>query len=194
VVARRHADRVLARTSGGTPTSTRARTSSSSTSTPVAAHASRTPAGRTSRRRPGFRTAGRSPASATATPPMSGSRLRRLALGKADGSDSGRDGGRNLSARHDLLPATAMNSDITPGESARLVASADGAWLTFSAPLRRLIRAVANLHGRRPARAADRGPGVHLGLRPDRDRWPPEPGVHPLDADRAAGRLGPVGR
>jgi dipeptidyl aminopeptidase/acylaminoacyl peptidase len=52
----------------------------------------------------------------------------------ADGSDSGRDGGRNLSACHDLMPATSMNSDITPGEPARLVASADGAWLTFSAP------------------------------------------------------------
>ena len=52
----------------------------------------------------------------------------------ADGSDSGRNGGRNLSARHDLMPATSMNSDITPGEPARLVASADGAWLTFSAP------------------------------------------------------------
>ena len=53
----------------------------------------------------------------------------------ADGSDSGRDGGRNLSARHDLMPATAMNSDITSGEQARLVASADGAWLTFTAPI-----------------------------------------------------------
>ena len=52
----------------------------------------------------------------------------------ADGSDSGRDGGRNLSARHDLMPATSMNSDITIGEPARLVASADGADLTFSAP------------------------------------------------------------
>jgi dipeptidyl aminopeptidase/acylaminoacyl peptidase len=52
----------------------------------------------------------------------------------ADGSDSGRDGGRNLSARHDLMPATSMNSDITPGEPAHLVASADGSWLTFTAP------------------------------------------------------------
>ena len=52
----------------------------------------------------------------------------------ADGSDSGRNGGRNLSARHDLMPATSMNSDIALGEPARLVASADGAWLTFSAP------------------------------------------------------------
>ncbi len=52
----------------------------------------------------------------------------------ADGTDSGRDGGRNLSARHDLMPATSMNSDITPGEAARLVASADGSWLTFPAP------------------------------------------------------------
>ena len=51
-----------------------------------------------------------------------------------DGSDSGRDGGRNLSARYDLMPATSMNSDVTPGENGRLVASADGAWLTFLAP------------------------------------------------------------
>ena len=55
-------------------------------------------------------------------------------LFKDDGSDSGRDGGRNLSARHDLMPDTAMNSDITLDESARLVASSDGAWLTFTAP------------------------------------------------------------
>jgi dipeptidyl aminopeptidase/acylaminoacyl peptidase len=53
----------------------------------------------------------------------------------ADGSDSGRDGGRDLSARHDLMPATGMNSDITQGEPPRLVASADGAWLTFTAPV-----------------------------------------------------------
>jgi len=53
----------------------------------------------------------------------------------ADGSDSGRDGGRNLSARHDLMPATAMNSDITLGEPPRLAASGDGEWLTFTAPL-----------------------------------------------------------
>ncbi len=52
----------------------------------------------------------------------------------ADGSDSGRDGGRDLSAGHDLMPATSMNSDITSGESARLAASADGAWITFTAP------------------------------------------------------------
>jgi dipeptidyl aminopeptidase/acylaminoacyl peptidase len=51
----------------------------------------------------------------------------------ADGP-SGRDGGRNLSGRHDLMPVTAMNSDITIGEQPRLVASADGAWLTFLAP------------------------------------------------------------
>jgi dipeptidyl aminopeptidase/acylaminoacyl peptidase len=52
----------------------------------------------------------------------------------SDGSDSARDGGRNLSARHDLMPATTMNSDITLGEPARLVASADGAWVTITAP------------------------------------------------------------
>ena len=66
-------------------------------------------------------------------PAHAGSRLDAWLLA-ADGSDSGRDGGRNLSARHDLMPATGMNSDITPGEPPRLVASADGAWLTFTAP------------------------------------------------------------
>ena len=53
----------------------------------------------------------------------------------ADGSDAQPDGGRNLSARHDLMPGSGMNSDVTTGETARLAASADGRWLTFSAPV-----------------------------------------------------------
>jgi dipeptidyl aminopeptidase/acylaminoacyl peptidase len=56
-------------------------------------------------------------------------------LFSADGSESARDGGRNLSARHDLMPGTGMGSDITQGEGPRLVASADGASLTFTAPI-----------------------------------------------------------
>jgi dipeptidyl aminopeptidase/acylaminoacyl peptidase len=53
----------------------------------------------------------------------------------ADGSDARADGGRNLSGRHDLMPGSSMNSDITIGEGARLEASTDGRWLTFSAPI-----------------------------------------------------------
>jgi dipeptidyl aminopeptidase/acylaminoacyl peptidase len=53
----------------------------------------------------------------------------------ADGSDARADGGRNLSARHDLMPGSTMNSDITIGEGSRLEASTDGRWLTFTAPI-----------------------------------------------------------
>jgi dipeptidyl aminopeptidase/acylaminoacyl peptidase len=53
----------------------------------------------------------------------------------ADGSAAGPDGGRNLSARHDLMPGSTLNSDLTVGEGARLVASGGGRWLTFTAPL-----------------------------------------------------------
>lgn len=52
----------------------------------------------------------------------------------ADGSDNGPTGGRNLSARHDLMPGSAMNSDLTIGEAARLVVAADGR-LLFTAPV-----------------------------------------------------------
>jgi dipeptidyl aminopeptidase/acylaminoacyl peptidase len=53
----------------------------------------------------------------------------------ADGSDASPDGGRNLSARHDLMPGAAMTSDVTSGEGAALMASRDGRWLLFSAPI-----------------------------------------------------------
>jgi dipeptidyl aminopeptidase/acylaminoacyl peptidase len=53
----------------------------------------------------------------------------------ADGSDaSGRRGGRNLSGRHDLMPGSTITSDIVPNETPRLVPSADGRWITFTAP------------------------------------------------------------
>ncbi|MEA2518528.1 MAG: hypothetical protein QOF49_608, partial [Chloroflexota bacterium] len=53
----------------------------------------------------------------------------------ADGSDVATDsGGRNLTARHDLMLAASMNSDIVPGEPAGLVPSADSRWITFQAP------------------------------------------------------------
>jgi dipeptidyl aminopeptidase/acylaminoacyl peptidase len=52
----------------------------------------------------------------------------------ADGSEATPNGGRNLSGRHDIMPGSGMNSDITPGEGSRLIASADGRWLSFLAP------------------------------------------------------------
>ena len=67
-------------------------------------------------------------------PTNAGSR-NDLWLFAADGSDAGPDAGRNLSARHDLMPASAMNSDVTIGDETRVIPSADGAWLTFSAPI-----------------------------------------------------------
>ena len=54
----------------------------------------------------------------------------------ADGSDAATDhGGRNLTGAHDLMPGASINSDIVPGEAARLVPSADGRFITFLAPI-----------------------------------------------------------
>jgi dipeptidyl aminopeptidase/acylaminoacyl peptidase len=53
----------------------------------------------------------------------------------ADGSDATPTGGRNLSARHDLMPRATATSDVTIGESEPIIASADGQWLHFSAPI-----------------------------------------------------------
>jgi acylaminoacyl-peptidase len=52
-----------------------------------------------------------------------------------DGSDASPSRGRNLSARHDLMPGSGMNSDITRGETSRLWPSPDGKSLTFTAPI-----------------------------------------------------------
>jgi acylaminoacyl-peptidase len=52
----------------------------------------------------------------------------------ADGSDVAGNGGRNLSGARDLMLAASMNSDIVPGEDARLVVSGDGRWISFRAP------------------------------------------------------------
>jgi acylaminoacyl-peptidase len=53
----------------------------------------------------------------------------------ADGSDAAKPaGGRNLTGSHDLMLAASLNSDIVPGETARLEVSGDGRWLTFLAP------------------------------------------------------------
>jgi dipeptidyl aminopeptidase/acylaminoacyl peptidase len=67
-------------------------------------------------------------------PAGSGSR-NDIWLFAADGSDANPDGGRNLSDRHDLMPGSGMSSDLTNGEGPRLEASADGRWLTFTAPI-----------------------------------------------------------
>jgi dipeptidyl aminopeptidase/acylaminoacyl peptidase len=53
----------------------------------------------------------------------------------ADGEDAHASGGRNLSSRHDLMPGSAMNSDVTIGETARLVVEPDGAGVLFTAPI-----------------------------------------------------------
>ena len=53
----------------------------------------------------------------------------------ADGSEAGPTGGRNLSAEHDLMPGSSMNSDLTKSEVARLWPSPDGSAITFSAPI-----------------------------------------------------------
>ena len=52
----------------------------------------------------------------------------------ADGSDAGRAGGRNLSGRHDLMLGAALTGDVVPGAQPRLAVTADGAWITFTAP------------------------------------------------------------
>ena len=54
----------------------------------------------------------------------------------ADGRDARRGGGRNLSGEHDLMPGSAMTSDVAVGEGNPPIPSADGAWITFSAPIR----------------------------------------------------------
>ncbi len=53
----------------------------------------------------------------------------------ADGSDATPSGGRNLSARYDLMPGSAMASDVTRGEGPRIAPSRGGRWLHFSAPI-----------------------------------------------------------
>ncbi|MGZ4363529.1 MAG: S9 family peptidase, partial [Gaiellaceae bacterium] len=53
----------------------------------------------------------------------------------ADGSDATPTGGRNLSARHDLMPGATLNSDVTVEVGPRLAPSADGRWIGFSAPI-----------------------------------------------------------
>jgi len=53
----------------------------------------------------------------------------------ADGSGASATGGQNVSGRHDLMPGSSMNSDITIGESPRLVVAPDGGSVLFTAPM-----------------------------------------------------------
>ena len=53
---------------------------------------------------------------------------------RADGSESGRDGGRDLTSRHDIMPASTMNSDLTKGDAPHLAPTPDGRALLFLAP------------------------------------------------------------
>jgi dipeptidyl aminopeptidase/acylaminoacyl peptidase len=53
----------------------------------------------------------------------------------ADGSDATPAGGRNLSAKHDLMPRATGTSDVTIGEETPIAVSADGRWIQFSAPI-----------------------------------------------------------
>ena len=53
----------------------------------------------------------------------------------ADGRDATPSGGRNLSAVHDLMPGSGMNSDVTRGEWPTLIPSKGGRWLHLSAPI-----------------------------------------------------------
>ena len=68
--------------------------------------------------------------------PRGGGSRNDIWLFAADGSDAAAGGGRNLSARHDLMPGSGMGSDITPGEPARLWAAPDARHLLFTAPIR----------------------------------------------------------
>ena len=52
----------------------------------------------------------------------------------ADGSDATPSGGRNLSAGHDRMPGSSMNSDVAPGHPPAMVPSGDGRWLVLTAP------------------------------------------------------------
>ncbi len=53
----------------------------------------------------------------------------------ANGRDATPTGGRNLSGRHDLMPGSGMNSDVTKGEGRGLATSKGGRWIHFSAPV-----------------------------------------------------------
>ena len=53
----------------------------------------------------------------------------------ADGSDAAQRGGTDLLVRSELQPDASMNSDVTLGEGPRLIPTADGRAVLFTAPL-----------------------------------------------------------
>ncbi len=108
----------------------------------------------------------------------------------ADGSDATPTGGRNLSAPHDLMPGSSMNSDVTRGEAPVLHPTADGAWITFSAPvdgsyeLWRIATRDGTLERLTTGRHYISGwDAVEVARRPDPPRLPP------LVGDRDTGRV-----
>jgi dipeptidyl aminopeptidase/acylaminoacyl peptidase len=68
--------------------------------------------------------------------PKRGGSRNDIWLFAADGSDARRGGGRNLSGPTDLMVASTMGSDVTPGEAARLRLTPDGRHVLFTAPVR----------------------------------------------------------
>ena len=111
----------------------------------------------------------------------------------ADGSDRRpARGGRNLTGRHDVMLGTTINSDIVPGEGARLTTSGDGRWITFQAPIEGSVELwrVASADWR--DRAPHDRPPLDLGVRPGRP-WarPDENRLAPFVAHTARRRVGP---
>ena len=53
---------------------------------------------------------------------------------KADGSEAGERGGRDLTSRHDVMPASTANSDLAKGDGPHLAPTPDGKALLFTAP------------------------------------------------------------
>ena len=66
--------------------------------------------------------------------PVGGGSRADLWLFAADGSDSGPDGGRNLTGPTDLMLGAGLAADATPAESVHPAVSADGRWISFIAP------------------------------------------------------------
>ena len=192
LVAGRHADRVRLEPPPRPRPRATARPSTSSTSRRgdvTADH--RRPGRRSSARRRGCPTAGRSPRSAAATGGPRGIR-NDIWLFAADGSDATPDGGRNLSARHDLMPGVGDEQRRHPGEGAAARRRPpDGRSITVhGARSTARTSCGGSASPTATARAADRRPPLHLGLgrgrraaRSAADRLPP------LDADRAARRV-----
>lgn len=66
--------------------------------------------------------------------PVSAGSRADVWLFAADGSDAAASGGRDLTARHDLMIGAGINSDVTIGEAPRLLVVEDGRAILFLAP------------------------------------------------------------